>query len=277
MTNTLNVTPRITGFRDVLNPTRAAVVVETQDGPRNAVQQFERSLQVELAYRDSQGGVTGSTPYQYDEEDRDALVSAAGVDMPAVWEAAFDSVKESFPLMQDAAAGPGDVALQLRVDMVTGRFPVYGVNQLSLTIGGYLNLDEPPVAYYEMTFLNAQGRADRTRNLSQLDQRIAQETAVANGSQQLSPEYTEEQVTQIREQAANNVAAMQAEKRRMNAVMVGNLSDVLSVPVVSQALAGMGQVVFTERKANDTSWSSVDIPSLMTGFAAAMGEVISAG
>ena len=204
MVNIAYVVPRITSFRQILNEIIEARPVKTPNGDATQLSKAKPSLTVGVGYVDPSGEINGGESYLFDDQPTELksvsqLMTAAGVDVVAAWEAAFDAAKEQFDKTKDQpdTAKSTGVKWYMRVDVVEANLNPTGPMGLMLVIGCYKDAAYTKIASsFQIGFFDSKTmnqRADQIKqlesNLAQLDEMIAG-THVSQVGQTEDPQMT---------------------------------------------------------------------------------------
>lgn len=284
MVNVAYVVPRILGFRQVINEIFETRPVRTAHGEQTQIAKAKPSLKIDVGFVDPSGDINGGESYTFASEAGDLasvfeVLNAAGVDVKAAWEAAFDAAKEQFAKTKDQGidAKKTGIAWFLRVDAVQANLNPTGPMGVSLTIGCYRDSQFTKIAsMFEIGFFDTSTMTRRAEQIALLEANIEQLESMVAGLHATQIDLRGEEMERTKRRASNDLVVTRAQLAQQNNALAAPLSTVLGITAVQQAFAAVAQAVFTELKAKLPEWADIDVPELMKLFVPAMRAVASA-
>jgi ABC-type multidrug transport system fused ATPase/permease subunit len=284
MVNVVYVVPRITSFRQVLHEIFEARAVRTPNGDATQVSKSKPSLTVGLGYVDPSGEINGGESYTFGDQAGELasvaeLIAAAGVNVVAAWEAAFDAAKELFEKTQDQDASAASVGVKwfMRVDIVEANLHPSGPMGLKLVIGCYRDAAFTKVAAsFEIGFFDSATMNARADQIAALEKNLAALAEMIAGTHVTQLDLSGDALRDSKTRAANDLVINQMQLAKLEAALAAPLSRVLTVPAVQTAFAAVSQAVFTELQAKLPEWSDIDVAEVMSFFGPALASVVAA-
>jgi len=284
MVNIAYVVPRIVSFRQILNEIVEARPVRTPNGEATQLSKAKPSLVVGVAYVDPSGEINGGESYTFGTEATELksvteLITAAGVDVVAAWEAAFDAAKELFDKTKDQpdSAKVTGIKWYMRVDVVEANLNPTGPMGLKLVVGCYKDSAFTKVASsFEIGFFDSKTMNQRADQIKQLESNIAQLEEMVAGTHLNQLELTGDALTESKARAANDLIINQMQLAKQESALSAPLSQVLSVPAVQTAFSAVALAVFTELQVKLPEWKDISVTELMKFFGPALTSVVSA-
>ena len=284
MVNIAYVVPRITSFRQILNEIIEARPVKTPNGDATQLSKAKPSLTVGVGYVDPSGEINGGESYLFDDQPTEfksvsQLMTAAGVDVVAAWEAAFDAAKEQFDKTKDQpdTAKSTGVKWYMRVDVVEANLNPTGPMGLMLVIGCYKDAAYTKIASsFQIGFFDSKTMNQRADQIKQLESNLAQLDEMIAGTHVSQVGQTEDQLKDSKARAANDKVINQMQLTKLETALSAPLSQVLSVPAVQQAFGAVAQAVFTELQVRLPEWKDIKVAEVMSFFGPALASVVSA-
>lgn len=284
MVNVAYVVPRIVSFRQILNEIVEARPVRTPNGEATQLSKAKPSLTVGVAYVDPSDEINGGESYTFANDATELksvsqLIAAAGVDVVAAWEAAFDAAKELFDKTKDQpdSAKVTGVKWYMRVDVVEANLNPAGPMGLKLVIGCYKDSTFTKVASsFEIGFFDSKTMNQRADQIRQLESNIAQLEEMVAGTHLNQLEMSGEQLVDSKVRAANDLIINQMQLTKQKAALSAPLSQVLSVPAVQTAFSAVALAVFTELQVKLPEWKDIQVSKVMELFGPALASVVSA-
>ena len=284
MTNIAYVVPRITSFRQILNEIIEARPVKTPNGDATQLSKAKPSLTVGVGYVDPSGEINGGESYLFDDQPTELksvsqLMTAAGVDVIAAWEAAFDAAKEQFDKTKDQpdTAKSTGVKWYMRVDVVEANLNPTGPMGLMLVIGCYKDAAYTKIASsFQIGFFDSKTMNQRADQIKQLETNLAQLDEMIAGTHVSQVGQTEDQLKDSKARAANDKVINQMQLTKLETALSAPLSQVLSVPAVKGAFGAVAQAVFTELQVKLPEWKDINVAEVMSFFGPALASVVSA-
>lgn len=281
MTNILLNTPRITGFthalRDFNGPQQR---YNAQGDLVNVMMKQEKHVLFEIKYGTSVASTTLNHDFKKESGELcsvDELLTNAGVDAIALWEAAFDVAKEKFALTADPddALRAVGIPFWLRLEQTQARLNLKDNMGLVFTVGVYS--DEAMtqlVNMFEMAFVDKKTVAARATSLVKLEtQQKTLEDRVA-GTHPSQTGMNVEDLATSKKQAADELTVQLARIEMHKAALIGSLKDILVITEVKNAFGAIARAAFSEFKSKLVSWKDINVDTLMTAFPDALQEVI---
>lgn len=284
MVNIAYVVPRITSFRQILNEIIEARPVKTPNGDATQLSKAKPSLTVGVGYVDPSGEINGGESYLFDDQPTELksvsqLMVAAGVDVVAAWEAAFDAAKEQFDKTKDQpdTAKSTGVKWYMRVDVVEANLNPTGPMGLMLVIGCYKDAAYTKIASsFQIGFFDSKTMNQRADQTKQLESNLAQLDEMIAGTHVSQVGQTEDQLKDSKARAANDKVINQMQLTKLETALSAPLSQVLSVPAVQQAFGAVAQAVFTELQVKLPEWKDIKVSEVMDFFGPALISIVSA-
>lgn len=284
MVNIAYVVPRIVSFRQILNEIVEARPVRTPTGEATQLSKAKPQLTVGVAYVDPSGEINGGESYVFANEATELksvsqLIAAAGVDVVAAWEAAFDAAKELFDKTKDQpdSAKLTGVKWYMRVDVVEANLNPTGPMGLKLVVGCYKDSAFTKVASsFEIGFFDSKTMNQRADQIKTLENNISQLEEMVAGTHLNQIEMTNEQKEESKARAANDLLINQMQLARQKASLSAPLSQVLSVPAVQTAFGAVALAVFTELQVKLSEWKDINVTEVMKFFGPALTSIVSA-
>jgi len=284
MTNVAYVVPRIISFRQILNEIIEARPVKTPNGDATQLSKAKPSLSVGVGYVDPSGEINGGESYLFDDQPTEfksvsQLITAAGVDVVAAWEAAFDAAKEQFDKTKDQpdTAKSTGIKWYMRVDVVEANLNPSGAMGLVLVIGCYKDAAYTKIASsFQIGFFDSKTMNQRADQIKQLESNLAQLDEMIAGTHVSQVGQTEDQLKDSKARAANDKVINQMQLTKLETALSAPLSQVLSVPAVQQAFGAVAQAVFTELQVKLPEWKDIKVAEVMSFFGPALASVVSA-
>ena len=284
MVNIAYVVPRITSFRQILNEIIEARPVKTPNGDATQLSKAKPSLTVGVGYVDPSGEINGGESYLFDDQPTELksvsqLMTAAGVDVVAAWEAAFDAAKEQFDKTKDQpdTAKSTGVKWYMRVDVVEANLNPTGPMGLMLVIGCYKDAAYTKIASsFQIGFFDSKTMNQRADQTKQLESNLAQLDEMIAGTHVSQVGQTEDQLKDSKARAANDKVINQMQLTKLETALSAPLSQVLSVPAVQQAFGAVAQAVFTELQVKLPEWKDIKVAEVMSFFGPALVSIVSA-
>lgn len=284
MVNIAYVVPRITSFRQILNEIIEARPVKTPNGDATQLSKAKPSLTVGVGYVDPSGEINGGESYLFDDQPTELksvsqLMTAAGVDVVAAWEAAFDAAKEQFDKTKDQpdTAKSTGVKWYMRVDVVEANLNPTGPMGLMLVIGCYKDAAYTKIASsFQIGFFDSKTMNQRADQIKQLESNLAQLDEMIAGTHVSQVGQTEDQLKDSKARAANDKVINQMQLTKLETALSAPLSQVLSVPAVQQAFGAVAQAVFTELQVKLPEWKDIKVAEVMSFFGPALVSIVSA-
>lgn len=284
MVNIAYVVPRIVSFRQILNEIVEARPVRTPNGEATQLSKAKPSLTVGVAYVDPSGEINGGESYTFGNEATELksvseLIAAAGADVVAAWEAAFDAAKELFDKTKDQpdSAKVTGVKWYMRVDVVEANLNPTGPIGLKLVVGCYKDSAFTKVASsFEIGFFDSKTMNQRADQIKQLETNIAQLEEMVAGTHLNQLEMSGEQLADSKARAGNDLIINQMQLARQKAALSAPLSQVLGVPAVQAAFGAVALAVFTELQVKLPEWKDISVVEVMKFFGPALASVVSA-
>lgn len=284
MVNVAYVVPRILGFRQVINEIFETRAVRTAQGEQTQILKAKPSLKIDIGFVDPSGDINGGESYTFGPEagelaSVDTVLAAAGVDVKAAWESAFDAAKEKFAKTKDQGVGAQNVGIawHMRVDAVTASLNPNGPMGISMTIGCYRDSAYTKIAsMFEIGFFDTSTMTRRAEQIAQIQTNIEQLESMVAGLHPSQMELRGEEAEKSKRRAANDLVVTRGQLAQQNNALAAPLASVLGLPEVQQAFAAVAQAVFTELQSKLPEWSKIKVPELMTYFLPAMQAVATA-
>jgi len=284
MVNIAYVVPRITSFRQILNEIIEARPVKTPNGDATQLSKAKPSLTVGVGYVDPSGEINGGESYLFDDQPTELksvsqLMTAAGVDVVAAWEAAFDAAKEQFDKTKDQPDTAKTIGVKwyMRVDVVEANLNPTGAMGLVLAIGCYKDAAYTKIASsFQIGFFDSKTMNQRADQIKQLESNLVQLEELIAGTHVSQVNQTEEYLKDSKARAANDKVINQMQLVKLQTALSAPLSQVLSVPAVQTAFAAVAQAVFTELQAKLPEWKDINVAEVMSFFGPALTSVVSA-
>ncbi len=282
--NIAYVTPRITGFKHVQHPIIESRVVRRPNGDATQLSKSKPSLTVDVAYVDPSGEINGGESYTFGDQPGELksvseLIAAAGVDVIAAWEGAFDAAKEKFEKTKDQpdTAKTTGVRWYMRVDAVEANLNPNGPMGLILVVGCYKDEAYTKIASsFQIGFFDSKTMNQRADQIKQLKDNLVQLDDMIAGTHVSQHGQTEDQLKDSKARAANDKIINQMQLSKLENALSAPLSQVLSVPAVQSAFAAVAQAVFTELQAKLPEWKDIKVAEVMSFFGPALASVVSA-
>lgn len=284
MVNVAYVVPRITSFRQILHEIIEARAVRTPNGDATQLSKSKPSLSVGVAYVDPSGEINGGESYLFDDQPTELksvseLITAAGVDVIAAWEAAFDAAKEQFAKTADQpdAAKAVGVKWYMRVDVVEANLNPTGAMGLVLVIGCYKDQAFAKIASsFQIGFFDSKTMNQRADQIKQLKDNLAQLEEMIAGTHVSQVGQTNDQLKDSKARAANDLLINEMQLTKLESALSAPMSQVLSLPAVQTAFGAVAQAVFTELQKKLPEWSDIDVAKVMQFFGPALTSLVSA-
>lgn len=284
MTNIAYVVPRITSFRQILNEIIEARPVKTPNGDATQLSKAKPSLTVGVGYVDPSGEINGGESYLFDDQPTELksvsqLMAAAGVDVVAAWEAAFDAAKEQFDKTKDQpdTAKTTGIKWYMRVDVVEANLNPTGAMGLVLVVGCYKDAAYTKIASsFQIGFFDSKTMNQRADQIKQLESNLTQLDEMIAGTHVSQVGQTDEQLKDSKARATNDKVINQMQLAKLENALSAPLSQVLSVPAVQTAFAAVAQAVFTELQTKLPEWKDIKVAEVMAFFGPALASVVSA-
>lgn len=284
MVNIAYVVPRITSFRQILNEIIEARPVKTPNGDATQLSKAKPSLTVGVGYVDPSGEINGGESYLFDDQPTELksvsqLMTAAGVDVVAAWEAAFDAAKEQFDKTKDQpdTAKSTGIKWYMRVDVVEANLNPSGAMGLVLVIGCYKDAAYTKIASsFQIGFFDSKTMNQRADQIKQLESNLAQLDEMIAGTHVSQVGQTDEQLKDSKARAANDKVINSMQLTKLQTALSAPLSQVLSVPAVQAAFGAVAQAVFTELQAKLPEWKDIKVAEVMSFFGPALASIVSA-
>ncbi len=284
MVNIAYVVPRILGFRQVINEIFETRQVRTAHGEGSQIAKAKPSLKIDIGFVDPSGDINGGESYTFGPEATelasiDAVLAAAGVDVKAAWEAAFDAAKERFAKTKDqgVTAKQTGIAWYMRVDAVQATLNPTGPMGLVMTIGCYRDSAYTKIAaMFEIGFFDTSTMTRRAEQIAQIEADIEQLESMVAGSHPTQIELRGEEMEKSKRRASNDLVIRYGQLNQQKNALSSPLADVLGLPAVQEAFTAVAQAVFTELRNKLPEWSDIDVAALMRSFGPAMLQVAAA-
>ena len=268
-------TPYLSGLRWRLNPIKEGTPVQDAQGNQlMRIDKRDRGMTVEIT--PYVAGVAAQTrTYEFTETSTPSLadvLAGTGVDVAAAWQSALDAMANEFPLLQDPPPEQATVGLPyyLRLESWNAVIPQQGAKSVTAIIGLYEDEAFQRVgAYVPIVFADSATIGQRHNARASLQQQLEQAESILvdpptypdwdnlPGEQR---EQLREQAQATREQAARQIAAMDAQ-------LVGPLGPLFADTNVQQSVGALAQAIFTVLKETQSEWSQIDVAALMSRFA----------
>lgn len=284
-TNIAYVIPRVLSFKHVIHEIIEGRQVRTANGEATQISKSKPSLTMGIGYVDPSGDINGGDSFTFGEQAANGLASLseiltnAGVDVVAVWEAAFDAAKEKFSKTADQPESQKSVGVPwyLRVDVVQGTLNPTGNMGLSMTVGAYKDANFSKVAsFFEIGFFDKRTMLKRQDQLEQIKTNIAQRTEMAAGTHVTQLEMTPDQLAKSKATAAVDLVVDEMQKAQHENALAAPLSDILNLVAVQTAFAAVAQAVFTELQAKQPDWADINVAEVMELFGPAVTKLVNA-
>lgn len=284
MVNVAYVVPRILGFRQIINEIFETRSVRTAQGEQTQISKAKPSLKIDIGFVDPSGDINGGESYTFGPEAAElasvsAVLAAAGVDVKAAWETAFDAAKEQFAKTKDQeqSAKLTGIAWYMRVDAVTANMNPTGPMGLSMTIGCYRDAAYTKIAsMFEIGFFDTSTMTRRAEQIAQIEANIDQLESMVAGTHASQIDLRGEDLEKTKRRASNDLMINNAKLAQQRNAMAAPLSAVLGLPAVQTAFTAVAQAVFTELASKLPEWSDIDVAALMRSFGPAMLQVATA-
>lgn len=284
MVNIAYVVPRVTGFKHVQNPIIERRPVRTPNGDMVEIEKKNPSLAISIGYVDPSGEINGEESYLFSDQTTSLksvsdLIAAAGVDVVAAWEAAFDVAKELFDKTKDQpdSAKVTGIKWYMRVDVVEANLNPTGAMGLVLVIGCYKDEAFTKIASsFQIGFFDSKTMNQRADQIKQLKSNLVQLDELIAGTHVTQAGQPEDQLKDSKARAANDKIINQMQLTKLETALSAPLAQVLSVPAVQTAFGAVAQAVFTELQAKLPEWKDIDVAEVMAFFGPALTSVVSA-
>lgn len=284
MVNIAYVIPRIVGFRQVINPIIEARPVRTSQGDATQLSKANPSLLISIGFVDPSGDINGSETYTFGDapttlKSLEQLLAAAGVQVDAAWEAAFDAAKEQFVKTKDQPDSAKATGLKwyMRVDLVEAALNPKEPMGLRMVVGCYKDAEYTKFASaFELSFVDSKTMNQRQAQIDQLTQSITALNEMAAGTHVNQTGLSGTDLMKSKNAAANDLVINLGNKARMESALVAPLGQALGVTAVQQAFAAVAQAVFTELQAKLPEWSDIQVAAVMQHFGPALAGVVAA-
>jgi hypothetical protein len=284
MVNIAYVVPRILGFRQIINEIFETRSVRTAQGEGSQIAKAKPCLKIDIGFVDPSGDINGGESYTFGSEAAElasveAVLAAAGVDVKAAWETAFDVVKERFTKTKDQTGNAKltGIAWYLRVDAVTANLNPTGPMGLSMTIGCYRDSAYTKIAsMFEIGFFDTSTMTRRAEQIAQIEANIEQLESMVAGTHASQIDLRGEEAEKSKRRAANDLVINNAQLVQQRNALAAPLADVLGLPAVQSAFTAVAQAVYTELRGKLVEWSDIDVAELMKTFGPRMMEVATA-
>lgn len=284
MVNIAYVVPRITSFRQILNPIVEARAVRTPNGDATQLSKSNPSLTVGVAYVDPSGEINGGESYLFDSEPGELksvseLMTASGVNVGSAWEAAFDAAKEQFAKTADQpdTAKAVGVKWYMRVDVVEANLNPTGAMGLVLVIGCYKDAAFAKIASsFQIGFFDSKTMNQRADQIKQLEDNLIQLAEMIEGNHVSQVGQTSEQLKDSKVRATNDLLINEMQLAKLESALSAPMSQVLSLPAVQTAFGAVAQAVFTELQKKLPEWSDIEVAKVMAFFGPALTNLVSA-
>lgn len=281
MVNIAYVVPRILGFRQIINEIFETRPVRTAQGEGSQIAKAKPSLKIDIGFVDPSGDINGGESYTFGSEPGELVsvadvLAAAGVDVKAAWESAFDVAKERFAKTKDQpiTAKKTGIAWYMRVDAVTANLNPTGPMGLSMTIGCYRDTAYTKIAsMFEIGFFDTSTMTRRAEQIAQIEANIEQLESMVAGSHASQIDLRGDELEKSKRRAANDLVINNAQLLQQQNAMAAPLSDVLGLPAVQSAFTAVAQAVYTELRGKLVEWADIEVSELMKTFGPAMLEV----
>jgi hypothetical protein len=289
--NTMGVSPVVTDFTHVLRTFESIVPCRTPEGLFNSqIPPTRKHIRMGIGYYDNVSAKIESESYTFDSGDAvgngpndlcsvDVLTTNANIDPEAVWETAFDSVKELFDRTKDeSAAPPGtQIPYYLKLDRVQAMLDRDAPKSIRFTVGIYTDPERTKIKQgYEMLFLDSAGMLQRANDLQRMQGELAIREERILGTHASQADLSPEDLAKNQADAATEKASYEVQIARHQGALVGTLASVLALPAVGLAFKNVTEAAFNEFKLKLPTWSQLDIPTLMTYFPDAMARIAAA-
>lgn len=284
MVNVAYVVPRIVSFRQILNEIIESRPVRTPNGDATQLSKEKPKLTVDVAYVDPSGEINGGESYLFADQPTELksvseLITAAGVDVVAAWESAFDAAKEKFDKTKDQpdTAKSTGIKWYMRVDVVEAKLNPTGAMGLVLVIGCYKDAGYTKIAStFQIGFFDSKTMNQRADQIKQLKDNLIQLDEMIAGTHVSQHGQTADQLKDSKARAANDHVINSMQLAKLEGALSAPLSQVLSLPAVQTAFSAVAQAVFTELQKKLPEWSDINVTQVMSFFAPALTSIVSA-
>lgn len=283
--NVLMASPRIIDFEHVLRDFNSPVQVRDPQGNTGVtIQRLEKAITFGVAYLTAGGATAGSLAHKFTAEASDLcsvdeLTANAGVDPVAVWEAAFDEVKELFEITKDPAPGADRIGIPfyLQLEKVKANLNPKGDMAMVFGVGIYRDVEKTQlVNLFELSFIDKKTETKRAATLAAWKKQVETLDLLVAGTHPNQTGMDADKLAESKTQATQEREVKLAQIAQDEAALIGPLATVLSLPVVQQAFYKMTEAAFTEFKAKVSGWEQIVVSDLMALFPSALEEVVKA-
>lgn len=185
----------------------------------------------------------------------------------ALWQDVFSDALDEFPAWAEAGSSTGGIPLYVGEMQWDARIPYDGSKSIALKVGLFDNEDglgEPTL--HTLNFEDAASRAQRVQYTTQVEARISQvEAEIA---------ALPEGASSARSQKEQELAGLQAEKARLDAVENGLMTDLIGNASVQQSLPALVLAIIGVLKA--VKWPDLDMQVVQDRLAVTLGELAGA-